>query len=94
MIPRNATLAPHLLELPLGEWIRDIPPHCPQVDFPLELTPRKIDHTAPPPPHNQGSSIAEHLLQAKLQQSLENSSRPLRRIKIAEEVPIRGKEQE
>ena len=65
-------------KLPIGDVIRDIPPHGPQDNLPLELTLLKIDHTAPPPPHNQGRSIADYPSRARLRQSIPASFQPAR----------------
>ena len=47
-----------------------IPPHAPQDNFPFELTPLEVDHTAPPPPHWPWRSIAETPLDENLRQNL------------------------
>src|SRR5262245_28139317 len=53
MIHSHSSLAHHFLKLPIGDGIRDIPPYGPPDNLTLELTPLKINHTAPPPPHKQ-----------------------------------------
>src|SRR5215510_7714695 len=59
MIHGNTPLAHHLLELPIRNRIRYVPPHAPQDNFPLKLTTLEVDHAASPPPHDQWRSIAE-----------------------------------
>src|SRR5262249_39616844 len=69
MIDCHTPLAHHLLQLPIRNRIRYIPPYSPQDNFPLELTALEVDHAAAPPPHAQARSIAEHPSSAKLRQS-------------------------
>src|SRR5712691_12306269 len=69
MIHGNTPLAHHLLELPIRNRIRYVPPHAPHENFPLKLTTLEIDHAASPPPHDQWRSIAESPSSENLRQN-------------------------
>src|SRR5262245_5421436 len=73
MIHGNTPLAHHLLELPIRNRIRYVPPHAPQDNFPLKLTTLEVDHAAPPPPHDQWRSIAESPSCENLRQNRQKS---------------------
>jgi hypothetical protein len=49
--------------------ISHIPAHAPQNDLFLEVTPLKINHPTPPPPHSRSESIAEWAPKEHLQQN-------------------------
>src|SRR5262245_53756649 len=76
MIHGNTPLAHHLLELPIRNRIRYVPPHAPQDNFPLKLTTLEVDHAASPPPHDQWRSIAESPSCENLRQNLRLSFPP------------------
>jgi hypothetical protein len=66
-------LAPPLLELPVGNRLRPIPPYAPEDNLPLVLTAFEVDHAASPPPHIQRRNIAEFSSKEKLRQNQNNS---------------------
>src|SRR5262245_30137585 len=69
MIDRDAALLHYLFQLSIGDGVGDIPPHAPQNDFLLKMTPLKVDHATTSTLHDQWRSIAEYPSSEKLQQN-------------------------